>query len=257
MQKAGLITVRFFVSKAAQFMFYPARCVSIFLFVLSLASCADLPRDPRNTTARVLDSRRLRVGVIENPPWVIRTESEPAGAEAALIRDFATELGATPEWHWGGEEKLLTALKSAELDIVIGGLTISTPWTNRVGLTSEFYKENFDVGVPAAGDKLSGIRGVEVAVGRDRRLAGLVQDKGGVPVETPPAAAVNKQPLAGATWKLQALGLQASGVDLHTDRHVVAVPPGENHFIKRLDEFFSKRREQIPALLQQQPEMDQ
>jgi len=44
----------------------------------------------------------MRVGLVEHPPWVVRTNGEPRGVEVELVRQFANGLGTTPEWHWGG-----------------------------------------------------------------------------------------------------------------------------------------------------------
>ena len=71
--------------------------VVVALGLLALA-CGSLPRDPKGTLRRV-QGGRLRVGLVEHPPWVVRTEGEPAGAEVELVRALAAELGATPEWH--------------------------------------------------------------------------------------------------------------------------------------------------------------
>jgi polar amino acid transport system substrate-binding protein len=99
-----------------------------------VAGCSDLPRDPKETLRRV-QGGRLRVGLVEHPPWVVRTEGEPAGAEVALVRQFATEVGAMPEWHWGGEQQQMEALRYYQLDLLIGGTTDETPWSKYVGLT--------------------------------------------------------------------------------------------------------------------------
>src|SRR5215213_6559465 len=91
--------------------------IVLVMIVFGSAACADLPRDPQNTLQRIRDSRQMRIGLVENPPWVIRTGGEPAGAEVELARRFAAELGATPEWFWGGEQKHLEALERFELDL--------------------------------------------------------------------------------------------------------------------------------------------
>lgn len=137
------------------------------------ASCSNLPRDPKETLRHVQDGGRLRVGLVEHPPWVVRGSGEPAGAEVELVRRFAKELGATPEWHWGGEQEQMEALERYELDLLIGGFTSKTPWSKYVGLTSPYI-----------------------------------------------------------------------------EKQVMATPPGENGFIKHLDEFLSQHRSEIKGLLQ-------
>src|SRR5689334_14967441 len=100
------------------------------LLILGI-SCGSLPRDPNNTLQRVRGGK-LRVGLVERPPWVIRTDGEPAGAEVELVRRLARELDATPEWYWGNEQAQMEALKEFELDLVCGGLTDKTPWTKEI-----------------------------------------------------------------------------------------------------------------------------
>jgi len=141
---------------------------------LLFASCSNLPRDPKETLRHVQDGGHLRVGLVEHPPWVVRTNGEPAGAEVELVRRFAAELGTTPEWHWGGEQQQMEALEHYQLDLLIGGFTSKTPWSKYVGLTSPY-----------------------------------------------------------------------------TEKQVMATPPGENAFIKRLDEFLSGHRAEVENLLRQ------
>src|SRR4051812_29357091 len=85
------------------------------------SGCGNLPRDPKGTLSRAQANGRLRVGLVEHPPWVVRTAGEPSGAEVELVREFAQELGATPEWHWGGEQAQMEALEHYQLDLLVGG----------------------------------------------------------------------------------------------------------------------------------------
>lgn len=50
------------------------------------------------------------------------------------------------------------------------------------------------------------------------------------------------------------LGLTISDINLHSENHVIATPPGENALIKRLDEFLSSQQAEIKNLLQRQQE---
>jgi polar amino acid transport system substrate-binding protein len=146
------------------------RTLVCFLVVLS-AAC-DLPRDQAGTWKRIGETKVIRIGLIESPPWVVRTGGEPAGAEVEGLRGFAASIGATPEWTWGGEEKLMGELEHFERDIVAGGITDKTPWSKRVGIT-----------------------------------------------------------------------------DSYMDRHVLAVPPGENHLIAQLDRYFEANRASIESAI--------
>ncbi|MFL6527885.1 MAG: transporter substrate-binding domain-containing protein [Chthoniobacterales bacterium] len=134
---------------------------------------AAIPADPERTLEHV-QGGRLRVGIVENPPWVVRSDGAPAGIEGELVQQLAKELGATPEWHWGGEQAHMEALQRFELDLVIGGITKQTPWKKTVGMTDTYF-----------------------------------------------------------------------------DKHVIATAPGENAWIKRLDEFLSRRRAEIARAAQE------
>src|SRR4051812_46703466 len=98
-----------------------------------LTGCPYLPMDQHGTFQHITDTAKMRIGLIENPPWVIRTEGEPAGAEVELMRRFAKNVGVEPEWQWGGEANLMPSLENYELDAVIGGIGDKTPWSARVG----------------------------------------------------------------------------------------------------------------------------
>ncbi len=149
------------------------RAVAIASIVLvGLPASAGFPRDPERTLERA-QGGRIRVGVVVNEPWVIKDGDDATGVEAELVRMFARELKATPEWHWGGEQAHMEALEHHQLDLVIGGITRKTPWKTYVGLTDKYF-----------GD------------------------------------------------------------------HVIATGPGENAWIKRLDEFLARQRSAMPALLE-------
>ncbi|PYS51489.1 MAG: ABC transporter substrate-binding protein [Acidobacteria bacterium] len=148
----------------------------LLILIAFFASCSNLPRDPKKTLQHVLESKRLRVGLVEHPPWVVKINGEPAGVEVELVKRFAADLGATPDWSWGGEQEQMEALEHYKLDLLIGGFTSETAWSTYVGLTSPYTDQ----------------------------------------------------------------------------KQVMASPPGENGFIKRLDDFLYQHRAEVKSLLQQE-----
>lgn len=112
------------------------------LAMLLMCSCSlQIPADPEGTLDRI-SSGTLRVGVSHNPPWTaVQTGQEPAGREADLVREFAANRGATIEWTAGGEESLMGRLEHGELDLVIGGLTKKSPWSDKAALTQPYAEE--------------------------------------------------------------------------------------------------------------------
>jgi polar amino acid transport system substrate-binding protein len=223
----------------------------IFVFVVCLcaAGCGDLPRDPKETLSHVRGGS-LRVGLVENPPWVIRTAGEPAGAEVELVREFARELSATPEWHCGGEQQHMEALEHYQLDLLVGGLTNDTPWSKYVGLTSPFFETRIVVGVPASAPFLKSVKGVQVAARSGDAVAGYLESKGAVVLPVDDLSGAHGA-VAAPEWQLEQMGLTRTEVELHAEKHVMAAPPGENGFIKRLDDFLYRRRADVKGLLQQ------
>lgn len=114
-----------------------AAVLLLLAFTFTGASCSSFPTDPEGTLDRVTGGT-LRVGVSHSPPATDVGGAEPAGTEADLARDFAESLDARVEWIEGGEEYLMEALKQGEVDLVVGGLTESTPWTDKAALTRPY-----------------------------------------------------------------------------------------------------------------------
>jgi polar amino acid transport system substrate-binding protein len=152
----------------------PRRLTVIVASGLLTLSCGSLPRDPEGTLQRARGGR-LRVGLVEHPPWVVRTEGEP------------------------GKE--------------LKGLSVAV----REGDPVAYYLAEEDA-VPVRASDLKGTGG----------------------------------PAAAPTWELERMGLVPSGGELHSEKHVTAVPPGENGFLKRLEEFLARERPWVRELLQKE-----
>jgi polar amino acid transport system substrate-binding protein len=224
--------------------------VLVALLGIASTSTAGLPRDPEQTLEHVKGGR-MRVALVEHPPWVVRTNGEPAGAEVELVRELAKELGAKPEWHWGGEQQQLEALERYELDLVIGGLTDDTPWSKTIGLTSPYFENRIVVGVPRTSTRPQKIKGMQIAAAEGEAVAAYIERKG--------AAAIRVRSLkeaqgaiAAPEWQVEQLGLATTNIELLNESHVMAAPPGENGWIAKLDEFLHARRNQVKQLLQKQ-----
>lgn len=115
--------------------------------LLLVAGCGEIPRDPQDSLERALDRGSLRVGIVDNPPWVIERESNPAGGvEGVLAAAFAADLGLSVEWYPGSSETMFEALRKFEVDLVIGGFSKSNPWSKYVGFTLPYYSGQEDVG---------------------------------------------------------------------------------------------------------------
>lgn len=115
--------------------------IAIAALAMLLTACGlSIPADPDGTLERVTGGH-LRVGVSHNPPWTdIAGGGTPSGTETELITDFASAHDAEIVWETGGEEQLMKQLRDGQLDVVIGGLTDSSPWATHAALTTPYVE---------------------------------------------------------------------------------------------------------------------
>jgi polar amino acid transport system substrate-binding protein len=59
-------------------------------------------------------------------------------------------------------------------------------------------------------------------------------------------------PVAAYRWQLEAWGFEPAGVELPEERHVMAVPPGENGWLVTLERFLAGRRGEAERLLREE-----
>jgi len=133
---------------------------------LLLVGCTALPVDVEGTFDRA-SGGTLVVGVSEHPPWVhVDDEGRVTGSEADLITSFADSIYADVEWTAGPESVLADKVRRGEVDVVVGGLTASSPWMSSMALTRPYQT--------VAGEKM--VMGVrlgenELLVNLERHLA--------------------------------------------------------------------------------------
>ena len=115
---------------------------------LTLTGCGvTIPTDPNGTLEQVREGI-LKVGVSPNDVWTDFNAGDPTGVDVELVTGFATELGADVEWEFGGEEALIGELERGELDLVIGGLTDTSPWADKAAITKPFVEATGADGSP-------------------------------------------------------------------------------------------------------------
>ena len=124
--------------------------LGVVCLVLAAPGCGvSIPADPDDTLERVREGT-LRVGVSPQPPWTgVDAAGEPVGREVDLVADFAAGLDAEVRWVVGGEEHLVTAMEHGQLDLVVGGLTKDSPWSEKAALTRPYAQ-----GVDARGEPI-------------------------------------------------------------------------------------------------------
>lgn len=138
--------------------------------------------------ARTLDEIRERgqldIGVALFPPWVmIRNDGVPTGFEVEVGAKAALDMGLTPAFHLYEWDKLILALESGEIDVIIAGMTITQERSQRVLFTAPYSETGVDVAinVQAAGEirRLDGLNkpGVRVGIVRHTLAAKVARGK--------------------------------------------------------------------------------
>ena len=103
-----------------------------------LSACSAIPADTEGTLSRTQNGT-LVVGVSEHHPWTnVSDEGEYSGSEVDLILGFADSINAQIEWQHAPESILAERVKNGEVDVVIGGLTDSSPWSSHMALTRPY-----------------------------------------------------------------------------------------------------------------------
>jgi polar amino acid transport system substrate-binding protein len=227
-------------------------CVTLLvaIFVVAGLGGCQFPRDPEGTLDRVRGGT-LRVGVIENEPWVKLSEDrEPAGVEPELTRQFANELDADIEWVEGPESELVEAMRGYQLDLLIGGLTRSSPWQKEVALTRPYVDTEIELAVPPGEDVPGDLSGVEIWVERHSEAAALLEQ------EEEEADAVYFDEIEEVdglallrTYDIDAIGYERTDNVFRDHEHAMAVPMGENAFLVELEQFLLDRGEEAEELV--------
>jgi polar amino acid transport system substrate-binding protein len=226
------------------------RSILTVLSITVLTVGCQYPRDPDGTLNRV-DGGVMRVGVTHADPWVLIEGEEPSGgAEVALARRFARDVGARIEWVLGSEEELVDAAKEGQVDLLIAGLTNKSRWKKDVAFTRPYVQTQTVVGAPPGSSFPDDLGGVEVVVEVGTEEEGLLAqrtDAEVVPVTD--LASERGKPAAVHDYLLDDLGLADTGTVLGESKHVMAVRLGENAFLVELERFLLDREGAIQALL--------
>jgi len=211
------------------------------LLLVAALGCHPFPKDPEDSLERARERGRLRVGVSEAPPWVVRDGEEARGVEPDLVRSFAESLGLAVDWRWGTVEEHVAALEAFRLDLLAGGITASNPSAKKIGATRAYYEERITVGgLPAGGS----IKGARVAVPKGKPWIDPLEERGARPYEVDDLwASEVRGPRAAPAWELARHGRTPHPeLRLARHRHVLAVPPGENALLVHLERYLQARR---------------
>nr|WP_040356663.1 transporter substrate-binding domain-containing protein [Corynebacterium capitovis] len=136
--------------------------VALSLSTVALTACGSIPADPDGTYNRA-ENGTLVVGVSENNPWTdVDDSGSVSGTEADLVRGFAESIDADIEWKTASESVLVDWMDHGEVDVMIGGLTSTSPWSSKIALTRGYTtvdnedgkKEKMVMAVPMGENKL-------------------------------------------------------------------------------------------------------
>lgn len=220
------------------------------LLLLGLPACDDLdyPKDPDGTLERVIAGGRMRVAAVDHDPWVLwNGHSEPGGAEARLVMAFAQELHAAVEWRRASAFDALEALKRGDIDLAVGGFTEAEISAHQgAAPTYAYFTEALVVAARPGAPLPEELDGQKVYSPPDLMADGLIEDAGGAPVSDSRSGLV-----ALPHWELPGSNLVPTGIDLHRNRHVMAVPRGENAWVGRLERFLRRNQHGLEANLRE------
>ena len=109
----------------------------IFLLLIMTITACTFPKDAEDSFEEARNSS-LKVGLIENPPYVLTDGEEPSGSEVEMLRRFAQKEGLKIEFKAGSESELIKKLHEFNLHIVAGGMDKKTIWKKKAGLTTPY-----------------------------------------------------------------------------------------------------------------------
>jgi polar amino acid transport system substrate-binding protein len=215
------------------------RALPALVVVLPLAACDALPRDPGHTLQKVRNGE-LRVGVRESEPWALRDNNVMSGVEVGLVQELARRLNAKIRWVTPGPERAepFDSLYRGQIDLVIGGITEDNPWSGRVTFTRPYISSA--TVIAASKWTLTSVDGESVLVDPAFPHMEKLKELGAVPVfekHGPADPQLQVKPL----WALS--GKENVITTLVEERHVFALPPGENAWLVYVDGFLQSHRD--------------
>jgi polar amino acid transport system substrate-binding protein len=109
----------------------------------------------------------------------------------------------------------------------------------------------FAVGVPAGRDAFDDPSGRRIAVERIDGTAALLKEEGAIPVSVEDLSSA-EIPIVAYPWQLEEWGFEPTSVELPEEKHIMAVPLGENAWLVRLERFLRANREEAVTLLREE-----
>lgn len=220
--------------------------------LLMLSACDDFryPQDPENTLDRVTANGTMRAMAVDHDPFVVTDGDRPTGGvEVRLVEAFAEELGVRVEWRTAPTFEALEALDRGDADLAVGGFTETAVTAQGTGApTYAYFTGRIVVAAKPGRPVPEDLEGEPVFVPPNLMAGGLIETEGGVPVSQ---NGEDVGLVALHDWQLPATELVPTGIELQENRHVMAIPKGENAWIMRLERFLRRETHQVSALLRE------
>lgn len=124
------------------------------IILLLTATRCGIPKDPRNSYKEA-QSSKLKVGVVNNPPYSYYDGKDAKGTEVMLIEEFGKEKNLEIEYLSGSESELVEKLEKTEISVLIGGFKKKTLWEEKAGLTSPYDKNDHVFLIPKGENRLA------------------------------------------------------------------------------------------------------
>jgi polar amino acid transport system substrate-binding protein len=118
-------------------------------------------------------------------------------------------------------------------------------------ITSPYLMTRFAVGVPPGKPTFDDPSGRRIAVERIDGTAALLKEEGAIPVPVDDLSSADT-PVVAYPWQLEEWGFEPTGVELPEEKHIMAVPLGENGWLVRLERFLRANREEAMKLLREE-----
>lgn len=207
-----------------------------------------LPQDPEDTLNSIQNGT-LRAGIVNNPPWTIWNKGEPYGIEVEILKGIAKELNSEIKWKKGSEEKLFSALEHGDLDIVLSGLTKSSPWVKHVGPSNPFLETRLTIGLPNDLSPKYNLKEIKIAVPFGSPRAHLLKKKG-YKIEEVDSIKKYNGPVCAYEYELESLNKNDSGIKINIEKHILPVKKGENAWLVYIENYCRKNEKTIKNYLE-------
>lgn len=121
------------------------------ILLIILTGC-NYPKDPENSFDEA-NNDSLKVGIVNNPPYVIIENGKVSGTEIEILKNFANSNELNISFKEGSESILVKKLKNYTIHIIAGGFDKKTIWKKYTGTSTTYDSEHLFL-IPKGENKL-------------------------------------------------------------------------------------------------------